>query len=62
MGGESKAQANQELRSLTPSGLSPSLSVALEKHPELLDLIARWPALPEAVRDGILAMIRGAEK
>jgi hypothetical protein len=30
--------------------------------PELADLVAAWPTLPEATRAGILAMIRGAMK
>lgn len=40
--------------------LSPRLLPALEKHPELIDLIAAWPTLPEALRAGIRAMIAGA--
>jgi hypothetical protein len=28
--------------------------------PDLAEIMAAWPALPEALRSGILAMIRGA--
>ena len=40
--------------------LSPSLLLALENHPELSVIISAWPALPEPLRAGILAMVNGA--
>jgi len=45
---------------LTPSAdfrLSPDLSPAIEKHPELVQLIRTWSTLPDAMRAGILAMV-----
>jgi len=31
-----------------------------EKPPDLAEVVAAWPELPEAIRAGILAMIRSA--
>jgi hypothetical protein len=31
------------------------------KHPQLADLIGAWPDLPEALRAGILAMVKSAK-
>jgi len=36
------------------------LLLALEKHPELLPLVEAWPTLPDALRAGILAMVKAA--
>jgi hypothetical protein len=41
--------------------LSPGLSVSLLNHPELQDLIRAWPSLPEALRAGIIAMVKTAK-
>jgi hypothetical protein len=30
-------------------------------HPQLADLIRSWPSLPEALRAGILAMVKSAK-
>jgi hypothetical protein len=38
--------------------LSPDLSVAVGKCPELAELIRVWPSLPEPIRAGILAMVK----
>jgi hypothetical protein len=41
--------------------LSPDLSLNVTNHPQLADLIRAWPALPEALRAGILAMVKSAK-
>jgi hypothetical protein len=33
-----------------------------ENHPELAEVAEAWEQLPEAIRKGILAMIRSAKK
>jgi hypothetical protein len=48
-------------REPAPNHLSPDLSVAVQNFPELADLIRAWPTLPEALRAGILAMVRTAK-
>jgi hypothetical protein len=53
-------QQDTNLPEVTPSDdsrLSPDLSLAIEKHPELAQLIRSWSALPAAIRAGITAMI-----
>jgi hypothetical protein len=42
--------------------LSPDLSLAIERYPELANLIATWPTLPEALRTGIVAMVDASKK
>jgi hypothetical protein len=54
----STTQQDSSLPQVTPptdSRLSPDLSLAAEKHPELTELIRSWSALPAAVRAGIMA-------
>ena len=41
--------------------LSPDLSLNVTNHPQLADLIRAWPSLPEALRAGILAMVKSAK-
>jgi hypothetical protein len=41
--------------------LSPDLSLNVTNHPELANLIRAWPDLPEALRAGILAMVKSAK-
>ena len=41
--------------------LSPDLSLNVTNHPELSHLIRVWPDLPEALRAGILAMVKSAK-
>jgi hypothetical protein len=41
--------------------LSPDLSLNVMNHPQLADLIRAWPSLPEALRAGILAMVKSAK-
>ncbi len=48
--------------STTANRLSPDLSLAIERHPELASLIATWPALPEVLRAGIVAMVNASKK
>ena len=31
------------------------------RHPELVDLIEAWPSLPDAVRAGVMAMVKAAK-
>ena len=40
--------------------LSPDLSLNMTNHPELAILIRAWPDLPEALRAGILAMVKSS--
>jgi hypothetical protein len=42
-----------------PSHLIPTASLKLS--PELADVVAAWPTLPEAIRAGILAMVRASK-
>ena len=32
----------------------------MQNHPELVDILAAWPTLPEPVRTGILAVVRAS--
>ena len=41
-----------------PAGMSPSMSELVQQQPELAAVITAWPSLPEAIRVGILAMVR----
>jgi hypothetical protein len=41
--------------------LSPDLSLSVKNHPQLADLIRAWPSVPEALRAGILAMVKSAK-
>jgi hypothetical protein len=43
---------------LTLKCLSPDLSVAIQNHPELVELVTAWATLPESMRAGIVAMIK----
>jgi hypothetical protein len=35
------------------------VSIAVQNHPELVCIIEAWPTLPNALRAGILAMVKG---
>ena len=39
--------------------VSPSVSLTLEKHPDLAALVEAWPTLPEAVRASVFAVLKG---
>jgi hypothetical protein len=41
--------------------LSPDLSLNVTNHPQLADLIRAWPDLPEALRAGIIAIVKSAK-
>ena len=45
----------------TDYSLSPDLSLNVTNHPELANLIRAWPTVPEALRAGILAMVKSAQ-
>ena len=40
--------------------LSPALLSTLEHYPDLPPLIKAWPNLPDDIRNGIIAIVRGA--
>ena len=50
----------EEVASQSATCLSHSLSCNAETDPELIRVANAWPALPEAMRAGILAMIEAA--
>jgi hypothetical protein len=43
-----------------PTGATSSATVSLSNDPDLAAIIDAWPALPEAVQAGILAMVKAA--
>ena len=42
--------------------LAENLAFLLQKFPDLARIIEFWPDLPEAIRTGILAMVRAVKK
>ncbi len=62
-GPESPGKARVAVPTGTESGTlsAPAPTVAdPESDPDLAELVARWLALPEAVRQSILGLVRGA--
>ena len=39
---------------------APDLLLVLERWPDLAEIVAVWPSLPEAIKAGIVAMVRAA--
>jgi len=50
-------QVTETANSVLPSGLPDSVPI----DPDLAAVVEAWPKLPEAIKAGILAMIRAAE-
>ena len=38
------------------------MAQTVQNHADLADLIAAWPDLPDAVRTGIVAMVKGVQQ
>ncbi len=54
--------ARKDVTETTPEPLAQTLARQLEKHPDLAHLVERWDTLPEAVRAGIVAMVKAASE
>ena len=57
-----QAVANKGTYDSGNSDLASHLALLAEKSPGLAAVVKAWPSLPEAVRAGILAMVKVAEK
>ncbi len=59
---ESAQVVDSEALTQTPQGVLPdSLPDLLQNDPDLALIVERWSELPEAVRAGILAMVRASK-
>lgn len=58
LNGNSQGLVNKKLTESNESQEVQNPVHILEKHPELADLIARWPDLPETVKQSIIDTVR----
>jgi hypothetical protein len=49
---------NKTLTDFRPGNYDASLTNLIQEHPELEEVVERWPALPEHVRQAILCLVK----
>ena len=57
-----KLQPDQRVTQTDPENLAQTLSCKMQNDPDLARIMEAWPTLPEALRAGILAMVKATGK
>ena len=60
--GSPKGRLTNDLRQPTPSVAHHLPTDTCKTYPDLAAVVAAWPELPEAIRAGIVAMVKAAAK
>jgi len=55
-----EAQASRQVTAIDLDSVAHSVALLIQESPDLQAVIDAWPALPEAIKAGILAMVQAA--